>query len=71
MPQSDQCVLCKHYRADLTCDAFPDGVPQAILNGSHDHREPYKGDSGIRFEPVDDEAARMMDEMGGGDDDQQ
>ena len=31
------------------CDAFPDGVPDAIFLGGFDHREEYPGDGGIRF----------------------
>lgn len=68
MAQSDQCVLCKHYRADLTCDAFPQGIPQRIISGLHDHQEPYPGDHGIRFDPVDDEAAELVVQMFGEDD---
>lgn len=51
MPQSDQCVLCSHYRFDYTCEAFPEGIPLVIFTGEHDHREPFPGDHGIRFEP--------------------
>ena len=38
----------RHFR----CNAFPKGVPYEILMWKHDHREPYKGDNGIRFEPI-------------------
>lgn len=58
-----QCFDCRHFRVakapdptvPLTCDAFPDGagIPHAILLARHDHREPFPGDRGIRFEPID------------------
>lgn len=49
---SFQCVECKHHGEELTCTAFPDGIPAIILTGEHDHTKPYPGDNGIRFEPI-------------------
>ena len=46
------CLICVHYRGLQKCDAFPEQIPAKILLWEHDHREPYKGDNGIRFEPV-------------------
>ena len=63
MPSSEQCVMCRHFRAGLVCDAVPEGIPEEIITGEHDHREPYPGDHGVRFEPVDEEAARIVDAM--------
>ena len=54
-----QCATCKHFRASTdgaTCDAFPDGIPRVILLDEHDHTEPYPGDNGIRYEPIDEAA---------------
>jgi len=47
------CDLCKHARENDTCDAFPDGIPEAILTGDFDHTTPYPGDHGIQFEPIE------------------
>ena len=49
------CLNCVHFNRDKwgTCDAFPNGIPFAITAGIHDHREPYPGDNGIQFEPID------------------
>jgi hypothetical protein len=58
-----QCEACKRYRGDTTCSAFPDGIPVVILQNKHDHRAHYPGDHGTRFEPIDAEAARIVDEM--------
>ena len=46
------CLQCKHYEGAWRCWAFPDGIPREIESGENDHREPYKGDNGIRFEPI-------------------
>jgi len=48
-----QCENCKHYRNDMTCTAFPGfpGIPQDIFDMDFDHRDPYPGDQGIRWEP--------------------
>lgn|SRR5487761_2772346 len=48
-----QCCYCKHRSSsetDLGCTAFPDGIPQAIRYNRVDHRLPYEGDHGVRFE---------------------
>jgi hypothetical protein len=52
MPEriSEQCATCQHWTAGLSCQAFPAGIPAAILEGRHDHRRPFEGDRGIRYE---------------------
>lgn len=49
---------CVHFRGAegdepkqvVTCDAFPDGIPEEIAYGDNDHTEPYPGDGGIQYE---------------------
>ena len=50
MTISIQCISCAHYRLNLKCDAFPHGIPNPILEDEHDHRKPFFGDNGVRFE---------------------
>ena len=50
------CVYCRHKHDDegdgnMTCEAFPGGIPDEIIRVGYDHREPYDGDGGIMFEP--------------------
>ena len=49
------CGNCKHLILNntRTCKAFPDGIPKDILIGVNNHTEPFKGDNGIQFEPID------------------
>jgi hypothetical protein len=52
---------CARFHRDkdtegLTCDAFPDGIPDEIIMGDSDHRKPVKGDHGLQFEPVESES---------------
>jgi hypothetical protein len=49
------CSGCLHFMPDepeLVCKAYPGGIPDAIIEGKVDHRKPFKGDNGIRFEPL-------------------
>lgn len=34
------CNNCRYYNKDLTCDAFPDGIPFEIIDGKNDHKKP-------------------------------
>jgi len=35
------------------CDAFPGGIPDAIIYEGHDHTNPYPGDHGIQYAAID------------------
>ena len=49
------CNDCKHrsplWPDEITCTAFPDGIPDEVLFCDLDHRKPIDGDHGIQFEP--------------------
>lgn len=51
------CSSCKHFNAERldkeVCAAFPDGIPDAIKFGDNQHRAPFEGDHGIRWEPAE------------------
>lgn len=48
---SSVCTYCKHAVGFQSCAAFgSEPIPLPIWNGENDHREPYPGDGGIRFE---------------------
>lgn len=56
-----QCGVCRHLQPRARCTAFPGGIPEAIWSNLADHREPFAGDGGVRFEPspaIDPEAVR-------------
>jgi hypothetical protein len=59
------CEFCQNRFSDgtLRCRAFPDGIPEPIITQEADHRLPYAGDNGIRFETdgtSEDEIERMF-----------
>jgi 8-oxo-dGTP pyrophosphatase MutT (NUDIX family) len=50
------CFDCARLRGVVpdvgwACEAFQRGIPTDILASVKDHREPYEGDGGLRFEP--------------------
>lgn len=50
------CAYCKHYSPKLgklrRCTAF-ENIPLVIWSGENNHKKPYPGDRGIRFEPAE------------------
>ena len=55
------CIGCRHYDRTapgpgIRCTAFPGGVPDEIFASQADHREPFQGDQGILFDPINEEA---------------
>ena len=49
-----ECAICKHKHLGAdSCRAFLGGIPPALLNGTAKHRQPYEGDNGIQFEPIE------------------
>jgi hypothetical protein len=48
------CLLCKHYKFDNVCIAFPDGIPISIVEGKNSHSKPLSiQDNKIVFEPIE------------------
>ena len=55
-----QCFWCRNWMRGtypLSCTAFPDGIPEDIIMGKFDHREPHEGDNGIQFEPIEEQSS--------------
>ena len=58
------CHYCRHRSWDHrdSCSAFSDQIPLQIWNGEHDHRSPYPGDHGIRYERMSPGEEQAFDE---------
>jgi hypothetical protein len=47
------CQNCINYLSELKCLAFPDGIPDIILNGESGHSKPLQNqDSNMVYEPI-------------------
>ena len=51
------CLICSRFGFDeervlQVCEAFPDGIPWAIVETAYDHRLPWPGDHAVRFKPA-------------------
>ena len=49
-----QCARCARYNEEetrilLSCEAFPDGIPDDIFFNTLDHTKPINGDHGLQF----------------------
>lgn len=51
------CIGCLHFKMapagsleKLSCDAFPDGIPEEIYTSIFDHHHPFRGDHDIQYE---------------------
>ncbi len=50
-----QCLICRWRRESISgrrpaCDAFPDGIPEALWVEAALHDREWPGDGGLRFE---------------------
>ena len=57
------CIYCKHLNPetlDWHCEAFPDGIPEDIINGDFNHTIPHEGDHGIQFEKIVDKVKHKI-----------
>lgn len=47
------CFKCKHFnKFGLGCKAFPEGIPDEIISGENEHKEPLpEQKNNIVFEP--------------------
>lgn len=60
--QSQCTPSCSRYRSPfnaanttghITCEAFPDGIPDVIWENEFDHRKPYEGDHDLQWQAAD------------------
>jgi hypothetical protein len=68
------CLWCKHFDfaySGMRCKAFPERIPDEIVDSKIEHREPIEGDHGYVFQRIEDGAElaalwRLARRHGGG-----
>jgi hypothetical protein len=52
-PMSPMCLKCEHFHYNNlisnTCEAYPQGIPDEILDGKVIHTSSYNGDNGLTY----------------------
>lgn len=48
-PMCASCARLNRASRTLSCEAYPDGIPDGIVENKVDHRVPQPGDRGLRF----------------------
>ncbi len=61
------CLFCRHYQPESAehepdCSAFAE-IPDIIFRGDFDHRQPFPGDRGVRFELLPEHASDFAEVM--------
>jgi hypothetical protein len=51
-PICTKCQFFKPEKDNWHCKAFPDEIPEDIINGEFDHHKPYPGDHGIQYKEL-------------------
>lgn len=48
------CLMCKHLKKNITCEAFPNGIPEDIVGGTNDHSQKHPDqENDIVFEKIE------------------
>jgi len=63
-----QCATCLHLRRTpgepWYCAAFPQGIPDEVVESRVDHRQEVEGDGGVRWTPKYADAPHPLDPLG-------
>ena len=58
------CSFCQRFirnQDTLVCSAYPEGIPEEIIESQVDHRDPVEGDHGLMFVPMSREGIEYAD----------
>lgn len=48
-----QCTRCMwRIQGTMNCEAYPKGIPLALLTDAWDHKAEFPGDEGLRYTPA-------------------